>query len=63
MPIYEYYCDKCDYTEEIICPHNERDNFPICVDCMLPMRRIISQTGRPKFIGGGFYETDYKKRK
>jgi predicted nucleic acid-binding Zn ribbon protein len=25
------------------------------------MTRLVPQTGRPKFSGSGFYETDYKK--
>jgi putative FmdB family regulatory protein len=63
MPIYEYYCDSCDYTEEQIVPYAERDNMPICVDCMLPMFRLPSNVAKPKFVGKGFYETDYVKRK
>jgi putative FmdB family regulatory protein len=63
MPIYEYYCETCDYTREIICSYSERDNLPICPDCMLAMRRQISQVGRPQFHGAGFHETDYKDKK
>lgn len=62
MPIYEYYCTTCDYKAERICSYDDRNNFPICVDCMLPMKRSVSQVGRPQFRGTGFHITDYPKK-
>ncbi len=36
---------------------------PFCNACgkSVMMDRLVSATGRPKFRGAGFYETDYKK--
>ncbi len=60
MPIYSYKCNKCKKTIELL--RKVQDANPICHECGedAVMDRLMSLTGRPKFSGSGFYETDYK---
>ena len=60
MPIYSYKCNKCKKTVELL--RNVQDISPICDECGqgTVMDRLMSLTGKPKFSGSGFYETDYK---
>ncbi len=61
MPIYEYLCHECGIVDEFI--HAMDDVTPRnCCKCIMPMSKIISSSG-VRFIGGGFYETDYKPRR
>ncbi len=57
MPIYEYQCDSCGTTRELILKPGEEAR-PRCVSCRKRMRRVISPTS---FIlkGSGWYVTDY----
>ncbi len=60
MPIYEYYCQNCDYIfEELNKGYTEKNMT--CPVCGQDAKRLISNTS---FIlkGGGFYETDYKRK-
>lgn len=54
---YEYICDKCGYTTEVIKPVSEINREEL--HCDTPMRRIISKPAI-KFVGSGFYVNDYK---
>lgn len=60
MPIYEYTCKNCSFTEEVIeninAPHQH--SCPKCEDFMV--RKISSPA--IQFKGSGFYITDYKSR-
>ena len=61
MPIYTFKCEKCQKSVDLL--QNFGDSNPSC-DCSednVVMDRLIPMTGRPKFSGSGFYETDYKK--
>ena len=63
MPIYTFKCNKCKKTIEVL--QNIEDFAPLC-NCSkknIPMNRLMPLTGKPKFSGSGFYETDYKKNK
>ena len=44
MPIYEFYCEICDITEERIQKMDD-DSVPICEFCNFPMDRHISICG------------------
>ena len=61
MPIYKFKCKKCKGVLELL--QNFEDSNPACNYCQdnIIMDKLISRTGRPKFSGSGFYETDYKK--
>lgn len=60
MPIYEYYCQSCDYIFEEL-NKGYTDKTMECPVCGQNAKRLISNTS---FIlkGGGFYETDYKRK-
>ena len=62
MPLYEFQCpnEPCATRTEKIFPVEERPNLIICPSCGAEAVRLFSRTGRPKFEGSGFYETDYK---
>ena len=60
MPIYEYYCQSCDYIFEEL-NKGYTDEAMECPVCGQEAKRLISNTS---FIlkGAGFYETDYKRK-
>ena len=60
MPLYDYYCNKCDNTVELITTTEDTD-LRMCMKCGCGMVKRFPVTGKPKFKGNGFYETDYKK--
>ena len=57
MPIYEYQCQKCGDTLEMIHPASESKR-PRCDECCTVMKKLISPSA---FIlkGSGWYVTDY----
>ncbi len=59
MPIYEYRCESCDYTFDLL--QKMADPAPAaCPECGSPsIRRLISAVGF-RLKGGGWYETDFK---
>jgi len=59
MPIYEYYCEKCDVQVEILQKFSAKKTI-MCPECGRPIRRIISRIGGFIFKGPGFYATDYQ---
>jgi putative FmdB family regulatory protein len=50
MPIYEYTCESCGSTEELLC---KLDDKPKCPECGAEMRREVSA---PNFIIHGYSE-------
>ena len=59
MPIYEYRCDKCAKTHEII----QKFSDPVvteCPDCKGPVAKQMSLAAF-HLKGSGWYQTDYKK--
>ena len=65
MPFYTFKCPKCKDVKEVLQGMN--DEAPTCQECstILPrryvkMKRVYRATGKPKFKGNGFYETDYR---
>ena len=67
MPFYTFKCPECGIKKEVL--QGMDDNAPTCDKCtkMVPrhiveMKRLWKPTGKPKFKGDGFYETDYKDK-
>ncbi|CAB4141229.1 CxxC_CxxC_SSSS, putative regulatory protein, FmdB family [uncultured Caudovirales phage] len=60
MPLYEYKCDKCGIIEV----RQAITDAPLktCPNCNSNIEKQISVTGKPKFNGSGFYETDYSRK-
>ncbi|GBC98535.1 hypothetical protein HRbin17_01048 [bacterium HR17] len=59
MPVYDYRCDACDYTFEVVHGVNERPEVR-CEKCGQPARKLF----RPVpiiFKGSGWHVTDYGK--
>ena len=61
MPIYTFKCSECKKTIELLQSFNDLNPLCNCSDSEILMTRLVPKTGRPKFSGSGFYETDYKK--
>lgn len=61
MPIYEYYCQSCERTHEVI----QRMNEPVltqCTECHGKLEKLISSTSF-QLKGEGWYVTDFKDPK
>jgi len=62
MPTYDFKCTKCkNEWEEFFKSMNFK--VPKCPICGALAKEIISAPVGFKFIGPGFYETDYKEKK
>lgn len=61
MPLYEFYCKKCDKIEEEIVSYKNRNKKLKCSDCGSVMDRHI---GSPsfQFVGDGFYQRVKEQR-
>lgn len=57
MPIYEYQCDKCGMSVELLQKISDKP-LEVCEKCSGKMGRIISQSSF-HLKGGGWYVTDY----
>jgi putative FmdB family regulatory protein len=57
MPIYEYRCNSCNETHEIIQKISD-DPLTHCPKCGGAMKKLISSPAI-QFKGSGFYKTDY----
>ena len=62
MPTYEYKCPKCNHSVDYMHGMNEKYNF-FCPKCKTLMIKQVGQGGHLRFIGDGFYENDYKKKR
>lgn len=64
MPMYEYYCEKCDKLTEQL--ENFSDiRLTHCLDCKTPVERVFSKSlfqlkGRG-WVSPGMYKSDKKK--
>ena len=63
MPIFEYYCEKCDETTEAIQSQRERDKGLCCEKCGNELEKVVGKGIGFKFKGTGFYCTDYITKK
>lgn len=66
MPIKDYKCPNCEeVTEEFFrtqTDYTDRRMGIRCNKCNTLMEPLPSKTAEPKFVGHGFYSTDYQKR-
>ncbi|MCK5259574.1 MAG: zinc ribbon domain-containing protein [Candidatus Omnitrophica bacterium] len=62
MPTYQYECDACDHSFEILQSMLDK-KFKKCPECgQDQLHRLIGAGSGIIFKGSGFYETDYKKK-
>ncbi|MEA1921791.1 MAG: zinc ribbon domain-containing protein [Pseudomonadota bacterium] len=61
MPIYEYQCEECEHTFEMI-RKITAEPLKECPECGGPVNKLVSSTS---FIlkGGGWYATEYGKNR
>ncbi len=59
MPLYEYQCQECGETQEVIQRMSDPP-YTICPSCGGALRKLISSPAI-QFKGSGFYITDYGK--
>ncbi len=59
MPIYEYFCDKCELHDEKILPISEGSKKIECKKCGFIMRKLVS-AGTFKFEGKAFSASSSK---
>jgi putative FmdB family regulatory protein len=60
MPLYEYKCEKCKKTFEVL---QKISSEPLteCIHCRGPVKKLISLSSF-QFKGSGWYITDYKDK-
>ena len=56
MPTYEYRCDTCDRTFDVVQSFDD-DPLTRCPTCDAPVRKVFGSIGIV-FKGSGFYKTD-----
>jgi len=62
MPTYQYECDACSHTFEILQSMLDK-KLTECPECEKnALHRLIGAGSGIIFKGSGFYETDYKKK-
>ena len=62
MPTYQYECDACDHSFEILQSMLD-EKLKKCPQCgKNELHRLIGAGSGIIFKGSGFYETDYKKK-
>ncbi len=61
MPIYEYQCEECEHTFEML-QKITAEPLKDCPECGGPVHKLVSSTS---FIlkGGGWYATEYGKNR
>ena len=66
MPIYAYRCKSCGYefSEKQSVDDRYKPKESACPECKVS-GQVILCLGTPavRFVGSGFYENDYKKKK
>jgi putative FmdB family regulatory protein len=60
MPLYEYQCDACGHTFEVIQKFSDPP-VETCPKCGGPVRKLLSSPAF-QFKGTGWYVTDYAKK-
>lgn len=60
MPIYEYYCERCNKIDEVLKFPGEADEAA-CLICGGAMKKLMSVPFHI-YKGSGFYATDYQKK-
>ena len=59
MPIYEYVCESCEHSLEVLQKLSEAP-LKDCPECAQPNLRKRMSAGGFKLTGTGWYETDFK---
>jgi putative FmdB family regulatory protein len=59
VPIYEYQCDECGASFEVMQKMSD-DPLTVCEKCGGPLRKVLHPVAI-HFKGSGFYTTDYGK--
>jgi len=61
MPIYEYQCQQCGATHEVLQKISD-DPLTICPSCNAnALKKMVSAAGF-RLSGSGWYETDFKSK-
>lgn len=61
MPIYEYQCETCQHTFDVLQKMSD-DPVTVCPDCgEATVTRLVSAAGF-QLKGTGWYETDFKNK-
>lgn len=60
MPLYEYKCDTCGFTFEVIQKFSDPP-VETCRECGGPVHKLLSAPAI-QFKGSGWYVTDYAKK-
>jgi len=60
MPIYEYACQQCNHTMDVLQKISD-DPLVDCPECGEPALRKLLSAPRFRLKGQGWYETDFKK--
>lgn len=60
MPLYEYRCQSCGRTREVLQKMSDAP-LTVCEDCGGEMKRLVSAPA-VQFKGTGWYVTDYAKK-
>ncbi|MBI5756114.1 MAG: zinc ribbon domain-containing protein [Nitrospirae bacterium] len=60
MPIYEYRCNNCGHTFEVMQKVSDPP-ITVCIKCNGPTSKLISPAGL-MFKGSGWYITDYSSK-
>lgn len=61
MPTYTYQCKKCGCTQDVFHPMSASPKIR-CGECGGACKRLLGTGAGIIFKGGGFYETDYKRK-
>lgn len=61
MPIYEYRCEQCNHTFEVIQKINENP-LQDCPECNQPKLRKLVSTSAFQLKGTGWYVTDFRNK-
>ena len=61
MPLYTFFCSKCNTDVDVKRSFNESSTEAICEICNSVMTRQWNQVG-VVFNGSGFYSTDNRKK-
>lgn len=60
MPIYEYACQSCEHSFDVLQKMNEAPLLD-CPECGKPRLKKLLSAPNFRLKGGGWYETDFKK--
>jgi putative FmdB family regulatory protein len=63
MPIFEFECESCHKITERICSYSESISLDgsVCDECGGIIKKKVSVPAL-KFVGPGFYETEYARK-